>query len=340
MIAGYAVPDFVSEFWHYYIAAITIAGIIFSLWVLSSQTTKKLAEGEEAELMVHAWDGDLQELNNPLPRWWMWMFYGLTFFGIGYLVLYPGLGKYPGTLGWSSYKEWKDDETKVDAEFDKVMEPYLKQDLMTVAADPKAREMGQNLFMTYCSQCHGSSAQGGKGFPNLTDKLWLWGGTPDDIKESISNGRLAEMPPMGDAVGGEAGAKEVANYVLSLRGKPHDAALAAAGQAKFAACAGCHGENGKGNKAASFPDLTNDAWEYGGSESDIVQTIMKGRKEGMPSEHEALGEAKIHLLAAYVWGLGGGQQPAPPAPAPAPDASSAAAAPADAAATPAPAPAK
>jgi len=328
MIAGYAVPDFVSEFWHYYIAALTVLGILFSLFLLGSQTTKKLAEGEEAELMAPTWDGDLQELNNPLPRWWMWLFYGLIFFGIGYLVLYPGMGKFAGTLGWTSFQEWKDDKTKVDAEFEKIMAPFMSQNLMTVSADPKAREMGQNLFMTYCSQCHGSQAQGSKGYPNLADKQWLFGGTPDDIHASIAGGRIAEMPAMGDAVGGEQGAREVANYVLSLGGKPHNAALAAAGQAKFAACAGCHGENGKGMAAASFPDLTDDAWLYGGSESAIVQSIMKGRKGGMPAQLELLGKAKVHLLAAYVWSLGGGQQPAAPAAAPV-------ATPADAAATPA-----
>jgi cytochrome c oxidase cbb3-type subunit 3 len=324
MIAGYAVPDFVSEFWHYYIAALTVLGILFSLFLLKSQTTRKLAEGEEAEVMAPTWDGDLQELNNPLPRWWMWLFYGLIFFGIGYLVLYPGLGKFAGTLGWTSFQEWKDDKTKVDAEFEKVMAPFRSQDLMTVAADPKAREMGQNLFMTYCSQCHGSQAQGGKGFPNLTDKQWLFGGTPDDIQASIAGGRLGEMPSMKDAVGGEQGAKEVANYVLSLGGKRHDAALAAAGQAKFAACAGCHGENGKGMAAASFPDLTDDAWQYGGSEAAIVESILKGRKGGMPAQLENLGEAKVHLLAAYVWSLGGGKQPAPAAPAAVPAAAAAA----------------
>jgi len=315
----FAGSDFFSEFWHYYIAAFTVLGILFSLWLLSSQTTKKLAEGEQAETMAPTWDGDLQELNNPLPRWWMFMFYGLIFFGIGYLVLYPGMGKYAGTLGWSSFQEWKDDKDAVDAEFDKVMGPYKNQDIMTVAADPKAKEMGQNLFMTYCSQCHGSSAQGGKGFPNLTDGQWLFGGSPEDIQASIAGGRIAEMPAMGDAVGGEAGAKEVANYVLSLGGKPHDATLAAAGQAKYAACAGCHGENGKGMAAASFPDLTDDAWQYGGSESAIAQSIIKGRKGGMPAQSHASGgalnDSKIHLLAAYVWGLGGGKQPAAPAPA-------------------------
>lgn len=314
----FAGSDF-SEFWHYYIAAFTVLGILFSLWLLSSQTTKKLAEGEQAETMAPTWDGDLQELNNPLPRWWMWMFYGLIFFGIGYLVLYPGMGKFAGTLGWSSFQEWKDDKDAVDAEFGKVMAPFMSQDLMTVAQNEDAKRMGQNLYMTYCMQCHGTSGEGGKGFPNLKDGQWLFGGTPDDIKASITGGRIAEMPAMGDAVGGEQGAKEVANYVLSLGGKPHDATLAAAGKEKYAACAGCHGENGKGMPVASFPDLTDDAWLYGGSESAIAQSILKGRKGGMPAQSQASGgalnDSKIHLLAAYVWGLGGGKQPAPPAPA-------------------------
>ena len=309
-MTDFAGSDFLSEFWHYYIAALTVIGIVFSLWLLKSQTTKKLAEGEQAEVMAPTWDGDLQELNNPLPRWWMWMFYALIVFGIVYLVLYPGFGKYAGTLGWSSYQEWKDDKDAVDAEFEKVMAPFKAQDLMAVAADPKAREMGQNLFMTYCSQCHGSGGQGGKGFPNLADNLWLFGGTPDDVKSSIANGRIGEMP--GGMAGDEQGAREVANYVLSLGGKPHDAALASAGKEKYAACAGCHGEDGKGNNASGLPNLVDDAWQYGGSVEAITESIVKGRKGGMPAQLDALGEAKVHLLSAYVWGLGGGVKPAAP----------------------------
>lgn len=312
MIEGYAVPDFISDFWHYYIAVITAVGILFSLWVLKSQSTRKLEPGEQAELMHHTWDGDLQELNNPLPRWWMWMFYMLIGFGIVYLVLFPGMGKFEGVLGWSSAKEWQDEKTRVDAEFDKVFQPFAGQDIMAVAADPTAKKMGEHLYLTYCSQCHGSSGQGGSGFPNLTDNLWLFGGTPEDIKSTLVNGRVAEMP--GGLVADQQGAKEVANYVLSLGGKQHDAALAAAGKEKYAACAGCHGEDGKGMAAAGFPNIVDDAWQYGGTEAAITETILKGRKGGMPAQLELLGENKLHLLTAYVWGLGGGQQPAPPAP--------------------------
>lgn len=301
MIDGYAIPDFVSDFWHYYIAAITVAGIIFCLWLLKSQTTTRLAAGEKANLMEHAWDGDLQELNNPLPRWWMWMFYGLVIFGIVYLVLYPGLGKFEGVWKWSSANAYKTEKDRVDAEFNKVFQPFMGKDVMAVAADPTANAMGKRLFLTYCSQCHGSNAEGVEGkFPNLTDNLWLFGGSPDEIKASIANGRLGEMPA--GLAGDVQGAKEVANYVLALGGKKHDPALAAAGKAKYAACAGCHGEDGKGNNAAGFPNLTDDAWMYGGSEAAIVESIVKGRKGGMPAQQQ-LGDAKIHLLTAYVISL-------------------------------------
>ena len=309
MIAGYAVPDFISDFWHFYIAGITIVSIIGTMWFLKSQTTRKLAPGEKAEVMDPAWDGDLQELNNPLPRWWLYMFWFLIAFGILYLVLYPGLGKYTGVWNWSSADQFSSEKTRIDAEFNKVLEPFLGQDVMSVAADPTAKEMGKRLYLTYCMQCHGSDAQGdGRNFPNLTDAQWLFGGDPDSIKASIAGGRLGEMPA--NLLGDEQSAKEVANYVLSLGGKPHDHALAAAGQAKFAVCAGCHGEDGKGMAAASFPNLTDDAWQYGGSEAAIIETIVKGRKGGMPAFQDMLGDSKIHLLTAYVWGQGGGVKPA------------------------------
>lgn len=298
----YAVPDFVSDFWHYYIAVIAILGILFSLWILRSQTTAKLAQGEKAELLHHAWDGDLQELNNPLPRWWMWMFYGLVAFGVVYLVLYPGLGKFGGIWNWSSSSEWKAEKDAVDAEFNKVFAPFKGKDLAVIAADPAANAMGRRLYLTYCTQCHGSDAKGAAGkFPDLTDSHWLFGGSPEAIKASISGGRTGEMP--GGLAGDEQGAKEVANYVLSMGGKPHDAALAAAGKDKYAACAGCHGEDGKGMADAGFPNIVDDAWLYGGSVAAITETIVKGRVGGMPAQQAALGDDKITLLTAYLMSL-------------------------------------
>jgi cytochrome c oxidase cbb3-type subunit 3 len=276
------------------------------IWFLKQQSAQKLAPGEKAAAMEHVWDGDLQELNNPLPTWWLYLFWLLILFSIVYLVLYPGLGKFPGLFNWSSASQYTSEKDRVDAEFNKVMAPYLHEDIMKVAADPKAEAMGQRLFMSYCSQCHGSDAKGNAqdGFPDLTDRhLSLFGATPEAIRSSIANGHMAEMPA--NLLGDEQSAKEVANYLLSLGGKPHNATLAEAGKAKFGACAGCHGDDAKGNADMGAPNLTDDAWEYGGTEADIVETIMKGRKGGMPAFQDMLGDAKIQLLTAYIWNMKG-----------------------------------
>jgi len=307
MIEGYAVPDFVSDFWHLFIAGVTVVSIIAVSWFLYSQTTRKLAPGEKAEVMEHAWDGDLQELNNPLPRWWLYGFWFLILFSVLYLVLYPGLGKFAGVWNWSSASAYTAEKDRLDAAFNEQFAPFKDMDLYAVSADPKAMEMGQRLYLTYCSQCHGSGGQGGKGFPNLTDNLWLFGGDPDSIMQSIDQGRLGEMPA--NMLGDEQSSREVANYVLAMGGKPHDAALAAAGQEKYAVCAGCHGEDGKGMPVANFPNIVDDAWQYGGTEEAIVASIIQGRKGGMPAI-EALGAgearaAKVRLLSAYVMSLGG-----------------------------------
>ena len=299
--------DFVSNFWSFYIAVISAVSIVWVAWFLKTQTTRKLAAGEKAEVIEKAWDGDLQELNNPLPRWWLWLFYLTIVFGVVYLVLYPGLGSYKGVLGWSATGQWQDEQTQANAQYGPIFDKYLQQDLKVVAADPQAREMGQRLFLTYCSQCHGSDAAGGKGFPNLTDHDWLYGGAAQTIQASIANGRGGVMPALGAALGEQA-TKQVANYVLSLSGRPHDPQLAAAGREKFAAnCAACHMPDGKGMQAMGAPNLTDKVWLYGGSEATIVETITKGRNGNMPAQLNKLGEAKVHLLAAYVYGLSQGK---------------------------------
>jgi cytochrome c oxidase cbb3-type subunit 3 len=325
--------DFTSGFWPIYISVLTLVSIIGTWVFLKSQTTRKLAPGEKAELMEHSWDGDLQDLNNPLPRWWLGLFYGTMIFAVAYLALWPGLGNFAGVLGWTSKGEYEAEVQAAEAKFQPVYAGFMKQDIVTVSANPEARAIGKNLFLTYCSQCHGSDAAGAKGFPNLTDSDWLYGGDPDTIKATITDGRAGMMPALGDALGAD-GTKEVANYVLSLSGRKHDAGLAAAGKQKFADnCAACHMPDGTGMQAMGAPNLTDKVWLYGGSEAAIIETIAKGRNGVMPGMAQLLGttsnkEAKLHLLAAYVYGLGGGQAPA----APAPEAPAAEAAPADAAA--------
>jgi cytochrome c oxidase cbb3-type subunit 3 len=317
--------DFTSGFWPIYLSVITLVSIIGTWVFLKSQTTRKLAPGEKAELMEHTWDGDLQDLNNPLPRWWLGLFNGTLVFALVYLVLWPGLGNYAGVLGWTSKGEYEAEVKAAEAKFQPVYAGFMQEDIVTVAANPEARAIGKNLFLTYCSQCHGSDAAGARGFPNLTDGDWLYGGEPDTIVATITDGRAGVMPALGAALGPE-GTKEVANYVLSLSGRKHDAALAAAGQAKFAEnCAGCHMPDGTGMHALGAPNLTDSVWLYGGSEGAIIETITKGRNGVMPGMSQTMGttsnkEAKLHLLAAYVYGLGGGTPPpAPEAETPAAD---------------------
>ena len=300
--------DFTSGFWPIYITVITLVSIIGTFFFLRSQTTRKLAPGEKPELIEHTWDEDLQDLNNPLPRWWLGLFYGTLIFALAYLVLWPGLGNYAGVLKWTQIGEYEAEVQKAEARFQPVYARFMEQDVATVAADPEARSIGRNLFLTYCSQCHGSDAAGATGFPNLTDGDWLYGGDPDTIKASITEGRAGVMPPMGEALG-EDGTREVANYVLSLSARPHDAALAAAGRPKFEEnCAACHMPDGTGMQALGAPNLTDKVWLYGGSEAAIVESIAKGRAGVMPGSDQILGttsnkEAKLHLLAAYVYGL-------------------------------------
>ena len=332
--------DFTSGFWPVYISVITLVSIIGTWVFLKSQTTRKLAPGEKAELMEHTWDGDLQDLNNPLPSWWLGLFYGTLIFSLAYLALWPGLGNFAGVLGWTSKGEYEAEVKAAEAQFQPLYAKFQQQDIMTVAADQEARAIGKNLFLTYCSQCHGSDAAGAKGYPNLTDSDWLYGGDPETIKASITAGRAGVMPALGAALG-ENGSKEVANYVLSLSGRDHDAALAAAGKPKFEAnCAACHMADGKGMQAMGAPNLTDKVWLYSGSEAGIIEAINKGRNGVMLAVDQVLGttsnkEAKLHLLTAYVYGLGGGQPPAAPvSEAPAPEAAPAAEAEAPPAAAP------
>ena len=298
--------DFVNEFWNWYVILITLTSVLACGVFLWSQSLHKPAAGK-VESTGHVWDETLQEFNNPLPKWWMWLFYITVVFSLVYLALYPGLGRFQGMLGWSSSGQWKAEVDKVDAQVKPLFDKYQKMDLKAVAADKEGVEMGKRLYLTYCMQCHGADAKGSKGFPNLSDHDWLYGGEPAQIEETILNGRNGVMPAYGgnpDAVGGEAGAKEIAHYVRSLSGLPNDSLLASKGKEKFATvCAACHGADGKGMQAMGAPNLTDKVWLYGSSEATIVETITKGRNNRMPAWKDFLGEGKVHLLAGYVYSL-------------------------------------
>lgn len=301
-----------SDFWNIYIVVIVLASVLGCAVLLWVQDRAKFTPGKTTG---HLWDESLEEYNNPLPNWWRWLYYLTVIFSLAYLAVYPGLGHFAGYFGWTSHKEYEREMAAAKAKYDPIYEAFQKQDIVTLSHDAKAREMGKTLFLTYCAQCHGSDAKGAKGFPNLTDGDWLYGGTPEIIETTIAEGRNGMMPPYGgnpDAIGGPSGAREVANYVRSFSGLAHDSILAAKGKARFEqVCVACHGADGKGNQALGAPNLTDKAWLYGSREDALVETISKGRTNQMPAHGERLGAAKVHLLAAYVYGLGGGVAPTP-----------------------------
>lgn len=299
--------DFTSSFWSIYIAVLTLLGIAgcgLLLWVQSqAKIETTLDENGPVAATRHSWDEDLTELDNPMPRWWMWLFYITIVFSLAYLFLYPGLGAFAGKLGWESSGAYQAELKKADTEYGPLFNNYLKQDIQAVAADPQAQVIGERLFLTYCAQCHGSDARGSKGFPNLADKDWLYGGTPDAIKASILKGRIGQMPPMGAALGSDKDVENVAHYVLSLSGATSDPIKAVFGKSKFGACIACHGAGGEGNHALGAPNLSDKIWLYGGSAQTVMESIRKGRSNAMPEFGDFLGEAKVHVLASYVWGL-------------------------------------
>ena len=295
--------DFTSDFWHWYISVITIVSILACGVFLWKLTTRKLAPGEKPGTMGHVWDEDLEEYNNPLPNWWRWLFYITIVFSLVYLVMYPGLGSYKGELGWSSSNQYDSEMAAAEENYGPLFARYAAMDIPEVAADEGALSIGENLYLNYCSQCHASDARGSRGFPNLRDNAWQYGGEPDAIKASLMNGRNGIMPPMAAALPGE-GVKDVAHYVMSLSGMTHDNLRKTRGADLFQAnCAVCHGADGTGNKMLGAPNLTDDAWLYGRGESAIIEAITQGRNGVMPAWGDFLGEDKVHILTAYIWSL-------------------------------------
>ena len=295
--------DFLSPFWSYYISAIVLVGI-FACALLLWVTSKNKASSTHIESTGHVWDEDIEEMNNPLPLWWVGLFVITIILGLGYLYLYPGLGDSPGQLGWSSRGAFEEEKALSAANLAPIYAKFDASSIEFVAMDPQARAIGQRLFMNNCSQCHGSDAQGSKGFPNLTDRDWLHGGLPENIQETITKGRNGMMPPMALAVGSATDVKDVAQYVLSLSNSPHIAESAGRGKAKFLlVCGGCHGADGKGNTVIGSANLTDNIWLHGVGEKAIVEMIQNGKVNQMPAQEGRLTGSQIRILTAYVWGL-------------------------------------
>jgi cytochrome c oxidase cbb3-type subunit 3 len=293
--------DFVSSGWSLFVAAVTILGLIFCLVLLAIASKRTVMANDNST--GHTWDVDLREMNNPLPRWWVWLFVITVVFAAVYLALYPGLGTNEGTLKWSSAGQHQAEVEKARAAMAPLYAKFVALPAEALAKDPQAMAIGERLFANNCAGCHGADARGSKGFPNLTDNDWLYGGSHEKIKETITNGRQGVMPPMAAAVGNADDVRNVANYVLSLSGSPHNAVAAQLGKAKFAACAACHGPDGKGNQAMGAPNLTDKVWLHGWGEDAIIAMINGGKTNQMPAQAQRLSAEQIHVLAAYVWNL-------------------------------------
>ena len=303
--------DFTSNFWPVFIAGTTLLGIfgcLVLLWI--SGKTKAMTDADNTT--GHVWDGDLREMNNPLPRWWVGLFIITCVFSLAYLYLYPGLGNYLGSLSWSQTDQFEKEMARGNEQVAPIYAAFAGKSPEELSKDPQAMAIGDRLFMNNCAQCHGSDARGAKGFPDLTDGQWNWGGTPEQIHATIAQGRTGIMTPMAAAVGSSDDVRNLANYVLSLSKSPDDSVRANLGRDKFVACAACHGPDGKGNQALGAPDLTSGVFVHGPAvEAYIVNVINNGKTGVMPAWESKFTPEQLKVLTAYVWGKGGGVAPSP-----------------------------
>lgn len=294
--------DFFNSGWSLYVAGITISGLIFCLVLLVVASKRKVMANDNST--GHVWDEDLKEMNNPLPRWWMGLFVITILFAAGYLAMYPGLGSNEGTLNWSATGQWQTEQAKAAKAMDVVYEPFKSLSAADLAQNAQAMQIGERLFVNNCAQCHGADARGSKGFPNLADNDWLGGdGSPEYIQKTISEGRTGVMPPMAAAVGTAEDVRNVANYVLSLSGSPHNSVAAQLGKPKFAVCAACHGAEGKGTPALGAPNLTDKIWLHGFGEDAILAMANNGKTNVMPPQGSRFTPDQLKVLTAYVWNL-------------------------------------
>jgi len=299
-----------SSGWSIFVVVLTIANILACVWLLR-WTAKPKHAGEKiggGSDTGHTWDGDLREYNNPLPKWWLWLFYITVVFGLIYLAVFPGLGNFGGLKGWSQAQQYEQERAAVEARAAALLAPVATMTVPELSTNAQAMATAANLFQNNCAQCHGSDGGGARGFPNLTNDDWQWGGDPDSIVQTIAGGRMAAMTPWGEILG-EEGVDAVVAYVLQLSGQPADAAMAAAGATHFQTyCMACHGADAKGMTAVGAPNLTDGVWLYGGDVNTLRETVTKGRMGQMPAFGDRLGEQRVRLLAAYVLRMSGSAQ--------------------------------
>ena len=290
-------------FWHWFIAGGTILFVIWCVWLISWSSRQGPANVADDEVVGHKWDGDLEEWNNPAPKWWLYLYFITIAWAVGYLVAFPGLGNYEGMLGWSQEGQYEAEMQAAAENYDPIYEEFAAMDFEVLSQNAQAQALGKSLYASYCTTCHGSDARGAPGYPNLTDNVWLWGNAESELYISIANGRNAVMPVLAPALGGDEGIANMAKYVKSLSGGEADAGAMSAQPMFVALCSACHGVDGTGNKIFGAPNLTNDIWLYGGSLETIQETLLNGRNGVMPAHGDLLGENRTKILAAYIYSL-------------------------------------
>lgn len=290
-----------SNAWSWYVIIGTVATLVACFWVVTYANKQRASKEEIAESESHVWDEDIRELNNPLPMWWFWLFILTVIWSALYLVWYPGMGDFEGVGDWSQEQQYEAEVAAAEAEYGPMFAAFAEQDFADLARDPAALGVGASLYANYCSQCHGSTAMGARGFPNLTDDDWLYGGSPQQIEQSILNGRSGVMPALGAALGGDQGVDEMVRYVQSMQdGLDQDSPAHAR---YMTLCVACHGPTGTGNQVLGAPSLVDDTWLYGSSPQAIRKTLLEGRNGVMPAHGDLIGADRARILAAYVYSL-------------------------------------
>ena len=292
------------SFWHWFVALSTILFVVWCVWLVSWSAKQGPQDVSDEDLVGHKWDGDLEEWNNPAPKWWLYLYFITIFWAVGYMIAYPGIGAFKGVLGWSQEGQYEQEMAAAAERYEPIYARFAAMDFEERSKDPDALKLGKSLYASYCTTCHGSDARGATGYPNLTDTDWIWGDTEQQLVSTLLNGRNAIMPQLGAALGGDAGIDNMVRYVRSLSGLAEADAGAQAMQPMFVAlCSACHMADGSGNEMLGGQNLTDDIWLYGSEEADIRDTIVNGRNGVMPAHGNLLGENKARILAAYVYSL-------------------------------------
>jgi len=291
-------------FWAWFVAAGTIAFVIWCVWLIRWAGQQGPQNKEDEDLVGHVWDGDLEEWNNPAPKWWLYLYFITIAWAVGYMIVYPGIGSFKGLLGWTQQGQYEQEMQAAEARYEPIYERFAQMDFATLASDADAQKLGSSLFAGYCTTCHGSDARGATGYPNLTDDDWIWGDSEVAITTTIRQGRNSIMPTLSAALGGDAGINNMVNYVRSLGGTVEADAAAMSAQPLFTAlCSACHMPDGSGNQLLGGPNLTDETTLYGSSPEAIRTTIVQGRNGVMPPHGEFLGDKRTKILAAYVYSL-------------------------------------